>query len=107
MMLLISIGLRTVMVSGIVLPSVTPTVQSVSECVLPADAPEDSSCEGRPEAPALAAGIRPGDTLREIDGQEIRRWADVTTAVRAAGDRTVPVEVERDAEQLQIEATAR
>lgn len=105
MNLLISIVLMTVMVSGIGLPAVTPTVQSVSECVLPADAPEDSSCEGRPEAPALAAGIRPGDTLREIDGQEIRRWADVTTAVRAAGDRTVPVVVERDEELLQLEAT--
>src|SRR5699024_9452144 len=37
--------------------------------------------------------------------QEIRRWADVTTAVRAAADRTVPVVVERDEELLQLEAT--
>lgn len=105
MNLLISIVLLTVMVSGIGVPAVTATVQSVSECVLPADAPEGSSCEGRPEAPALAAGIVPGDTLREIDGHEIQQWADVTTAVRAAGDRTVPVVVERDGEVLHLEAT--
>ncbi|MBB5832062.1 M50 family metallopeptidase [Brachybacterium aquaticum] len=105
MNLLISVLLMVVLVSGIGLPSVTPTVQSVSQCVVPADAPADVSCEGRPEAPAKAAGILPGDVLREIDGHEITRWSDVTTAVRAAEDRTVEVVVERDGELLPLEAT--
>lgn len=105
MNLLISVVLMVVLVSGIGLPAVTPTVQSVSECVVPADAPADVSCEGQEPAPALAAGIRPGDTLRVIDGQEITRWSDVTTAVRAAQDRTVEVVVERGGETLQLEAT--
>lgn len=105
MNLLISVALMVVLVCGIGLPSVTPTVQSVSKCVVPADAPADVSCEGRPEAPALAAGIRPGDVLTEIDGHPIDRWEDVTVAVRAAGDRTVPVVVERDGETLHLEAT--
>ncbi|HEX7350373.1 site-2 protease family protein [Brachybacterium sp.] len=105
MNLLISVVLMVVLVSGIGLPSVTPTVQSVSECVVPADAPADVSCEGREPAPALAAGIRPGDTLREIDGQQIDRWSDVTAAVRGAEDRTVEVVVERDGRTLQLEAT--
>ena len=105
MNLLISVVLMVVLVSGIGLPAVTPTVQSVSECVVPADAPADVSCEGQEPAPALAAGIRPGDTLRVIDGQEITRWSDVTTAVRAAQDRAVEVVVERGGETLQLEAT--
>lgn len=105
MNLLISIVLMTVMVSGIGLPAVTPTVQSVSKCVLPADAPADAGCEGEQEAPALAAGIRPGDTLQEIDGHEIETWSDVTVAIRASGDRTVPVVVQRDGETLQLQAT--
>ena len=105
MNLLISVVLMLVLVSGIGLPAITPTVQSVSECVVPADAPADVSCEGRPPAPALAAGIRPGDTLREIDGHRIQRWQDVTTAVREAGDRTVDVVVERDGEELELQAT--
>lgn len=105
MNLLISVVLMVVLVSGIGLPAVTPTVQSVSECVVPADAPADVSCEGQEPAPALAAGIRPGDTLKVIDGQEITRWSDVTTAVRAAQDRTVEVVVERGGETLQLEAT--
>ncbi|MGP9537813.1 M50 family metallopeptidase [Brachybacterium sp. AOP43-C2-M15] len=105
MNLLISVALMVVLVSGIGLPAVTPTVQSVSECVVPADAPADVGCEGRDPAPALAAGIRPGDELREIDGHRIDRWADVTTAVRAAEDRTVEVVVEREGETLHLEAT--
>ena len=105
MNLLISVVLMVVLVSGIGLPAVTPTVQAVSECVVPADAPADVSCEGRPPAPALAAGIRPGDTLRVIDGHRIRSWQDVTTAVRAAEDRTVEIVVERDGERLTLSAT--
>jgi membrane-associated protease RseP (regulator of RpoE activity) len=105
MNLLISVLLMVVLVSGIGLPSVTPTVQSVSECVVPADAPADVSCDGKPAAPALAAGIRPGDVLREIDGTPIEHWEDVTAAVRAADDRTVEVVVERDGRELPLEAT--
>lgn len=103
--LLISVLLMVVLVSGIGLPSVAPTVQSVSECVVPADAPADVSCEGQPAAPALEAGIRPGDVLREIDGAPITRWEDVTEAVRAADDRTIEVVVERDGREIPLEAT--
>ena len=105
MNLLISVLLMVVLVSGIGLPSVTPTVQSVSECVVPADAPADVSCEGQPPAPALEAGIRPGDVLREIDGAPIQRWEDVTEAVRAADDRTIEVVVEREGREIPLEAT--
>ena len=105
MNLLISVVLMVVLVSGIGLPVVTPTVQAVSECVVPADAPADVGCEGRPAAPALAAGIRPGDTLQVIDGHRIRTWQDVTTAVRAAEDRTVEIVVERDGERVPLTAT--
>ena len=105
MNLLISVLLMVVLVSGIGLPSVTPTVQSVSQCVVPADAPADVSCEGKPAAPALAAGIRPGDVLRESDGHRIDRGAPATPAGRAAEDRTVDVGVERDDRELTLEAT--
>src|SRR5699024_4122720 len=105
MNLLISVVLMVVLVSGIGMPAVTPTVQAVSDCVVPADAPADVSCEGRRPAPDLAAGIRPGDTLQVIDGQRIRSWQDVTTAVRAAEDRTVEIVVERDGERLTLSAT--
>ncbi len=105
MNLLIALVLMTILISGIGTPAVTPTVASVSQCVVPADAPEGTSCEGRPAAPAYAAGIRPGDTLLMIDGQEINAWSDVTSTVRAAGNRTVPVVLERDGQRLTLDVT--
>jgi membrane-associated protease RseP (regulator of RpoE activity) len=105
MNLLISAVLLGVLVCGIGLPASSTTVETVSRCVLPADAPEGTSCDGHPEAPALAAGIEPGDRLLEIDGHAIDRWADVTGAVRGAGDREIDVVVERDGERLTLHAT--
>lgn len=105
MNLVIAVVLLTVLVCGIGLPGITPTVHTVSRCVLPADAPEGTGCEGMPAAPAAAAGIRPGDVLRSIDGQEISTWDDVTRTVRAAGGRSIEVVVERDGRTLTLEAT--
>jgi len=105
MNLLISAVLMAVLLCGLGLPAVTNEVSSVSRCVLPADAPVDTSCEGRPEAPALAAGIRPDDVIVSIDGTPTPTWDDVSTAIRGAGDRTVPVVVERGGERLTLHAT--
>ena len=105
MNLLLSALFLTILVLGVGLPAVTPRVESVSQCVVPADAPADTSCEGRPEAPAQAAGIRPGDVLTRIDGHEIHTWNDVTSAVRAAGDRSIEIELERDGVPMTVQAT--
>ena len=105
MNLLISVALMVVLVSGIGLAVVHRRAGGLAECVVPADAPADVGCAGREPAPALAAGILPGDTLRVIDGHEIHRWQDVTTAVRGAEDRTVEIVVEREGETIPLEAT--
>ncbi|GAB2538888.1 M50 family metallopeptidase [Brachybacterium huguangmaarense] len=105
MNLLISVVLMGVLLCGFGLPSVTNEVSSVSRCVLPADAPAGTSCDGHPAAPALAAGIRPGDVIVSIDGRATPTWADVSAAIRASGDRTVPVELERDGATVRVEAT--
>ncbi|PWH06734.1 zinc metalloprotease [Brachybacterium endophyticum] len=105
MNLLISAVLLAVLVCGIGLPSTSTTVESVSRCVLPASAPAGTSCEGRQEAPALAAGIRPGDRILSVDGRGIDEWSDVTTAVRAAGGSRIDVVVERDGARKTLHAT--
>lgn len=105
MNLLIATVLMGVLACGIGMPEVTPRVQSVSQCVLPADAPADASCEGEQEAPALAAGIRPGDVILSIDGTSISTWDDVTAAVRAAGGRTITIVVDRDGSRQELTAT--
>lgn len=105
MNLLISAVLLGVLMSGFGLPAVTNQVSSVSQCVLPADAPEGTSCEGQPVAPAAAAGIRPDDVILSVDGRETPTFEDVVEVVRGAGGRTVPVVVERDGQRLTLEAT--
>ncbi|MCS6712340.1 site-2 protease family protein [Brachybacterium sp. EF45031] len=105
MNLLISVVMLTVLSCGVGMPQLTPTVHSVSQCVVPVDAPADAGCEGRPAAPAAAAGIRPGDRLLSIDGHRIETWDDATAAIRGAGDRTIPVVVDRDGTQRTLQVT--
>ena len=46
-------------------------------------------------SPAAAAGLRAGDRLLSIDNHAIASWSDATTAIHAAGGRTVEVVVRR------------
>ncbi len=48
------------------------------------------------DSSAAEAGLRPGDTIRSIDGQAVAAWQDVELPLTMALNRTVPVEVERE-----------
>jgi S1-C subfamily serine protease len=65
-------------------------------CPVFEEVPEDS--------PAAEAGLRAGDRLFEIDGEEVDDQRDVLRALREhrAGDR-VPVVIERDGKGLELE----
>ncbi|MDS4011201.1 MAG: RIP metalloprotease RseP [Candidatus Accumulibacter sp.] len=54
---------------------------------------------------AAAAGLRSGDEITAIDGREIRNWADIVAAVRAAPGRSLVVELRRAGEVLQTTVT--
>jgi membrane-associated protease RseP (regulator of RpoE activity) len=83
----------------------TTTIGTVSQCILPVDAPADAECgPGDPAAPANAAGIRPGDVVVSVDGVPAEQWADVQAAIRASGGQTIDFVVERDGEQLVLTA---
>lgn len=105
MNLLISAVALTVLLCGLGMPAITPEVSSVSRCVLPLDAPESTSCAGRPDAPAYAAGIRPGDTILAIDGRSTPTWDAVSAAIRATGSGAVPVLLERDGARRTVQVT--
>lgn len=60
----------------------TTTVASVSE-----------QLEGGVPAPALAAGIRPGDRIESIDGRDVRSWDEVRAAIRANAERPMSMKV--------------
>lgn len=54
------------------------------------------------DSPAAAAGLEPGDRFLSVDGYAIRGFEDVQRIVSTAPERTVPMVVERDGEQVSL-----
>jgi membrane-associated protease RseP (regulator of RpoE activity) len=106
MNLLIAFALMAVVLVGIGLPTPTTTLGSVSQCVLPVDAPADRTCQdGDQAAPGAAAGLQPGDTVVSYDGTDVTSWDQLSRLIRATGDDTVPVVVERDGRRVELSVT--
>ena len=63
MNLLFAIVLFAILLSGIGVQTATTTVNSVSECIIPADADRTECAASDPVAPAAAAGLQPGDVI--------------------------------------------
>jgi len=53
------------------------------------------------DSPAARAGFKPGDRIVSIDGNPVRNWSDITTAI-ANGGVDLAVTVERDGEELRL-----
>ncbi len=52
--------------------------------------------------PAAAAGLLPGDRVLKVGDVEIGEWGDISGALARAGERVVPVVVERDGERMEL-----
>ena len=82
----------------------TTTVGKVSECVLPASAPDTSKCPAdAPKTPAAAAGFEPGDKIISFNGRPYESWEQLQLAIRDSSG-TVPVEVERAGQRTTLTA---
>lgn len=94
MNLLIAAVVLTVIVTGFGTAQTTPRLSSVSQCVLPSDAPATQACSAAdPAAPAAAAGLRPGEVITSYAGRPVSSWDDVRSAIRSGGDAAVVVGV--------------
>src|SRR5262249_25468582 len=49
-----------------------------------------------PALPAAAAGLKPGDRIRAVDGQPVRNFEELRARLRDAYDRPVAITYERD-----------
>ncbi|XBH22499.1 site-2 protease family protein [Jonesiaceae bacterium BS-20] len=106
MNLVIAFFLMAVVAVGFGAMTPTTTLGSVSECVIPADAPADASCSDEtPAAPGAAANLLPGDTITEWDGQAITDWDQLSALISATGGRTVAVTYLRDGQSQTGEIT--
>lgn len=84
----------------------TTTIETVSKCVLPMNAPASRTCSASDTpAPAAAAGILPGDKLVSFAGQPVTSWEQTRKLIRASGGSPVPVTVERGGHRLQLTIT--
>ncbi|WP_421733269.1 M50 family metallopeptidase [Cellulomonas sp.] len=106
MNLVIAFVLMAVVLLGFGLPTYTPHLAGVSQCVLPADAPATRTCTSSDvAAPAAAAGLEPGDTVVSFAGTEVTSWDQLSGLIRGTGEEAVPVVVERDGELVDLTIT--
>lgn len=71
-------------------PSIEPKIGEVAE-----------------DSPAAEAGLRPGDVIVSLDGEDVRGWQAVVTHVRERPEEAIRLGVRRGEETLQLEATPR
>jgi regulator of sigma E protease len=57
--------------------------------------------------PAAEAGLREGDRIVAVDATPVRRWDEVSDAIRGSGGATVTLTVQRDGEEQKIPVTPR
>ncbi|ACZ30232.1 peptidase M50 [Xylanimonas cellulosilytica DSM 15894] len=81
----------------------TTTVAALSECVPTATG---EACDpATAPAPAVAAGLAPGDRIVSYDGQSTSTWRDLLEAIDGTAGREVAVVVERDGQQVPLTVT--
>jgi regulator of sigma E protease len=61
----------------------------------------------KPNSPALAAGLKPGDLVRSIDGEKITDFDRLPQIISLSGGRTLTLEVERQGHVMTVQATPR
>lgn len=105
MNLLIAILLYAVVLMGFGVPTLSLTVGSVSECVVPASETRSECLPEDPAAPGAAAGILPGDRILSVAGEEVDAWFRVTELIRDSPGRVVNVMVERNGVDVSLRVT--
>lgn len=97
----------SVVVMGFGVQQPSTTVADVYQCVAPAGtaAPTDGSCAE--PAPAYASGLRPGDTILEVDGAPLDSWESLRQRIRISPDQPISLTIARDGQTLPITLTPR
>ncbi|WNZ08317.1 site-2 protease family protein [Streptomyces sp. 11x1] len=83
----------------------TTTVSKVSDCVIEASENRSKCRSDDAEAPAKAAGLKPGDKIVAFNGEPVDDWAALQSDIRSNPGKQVTVTVDRDGKQLDLTAT--
>jgi membrane-associated protease RseP (regulator of RpoE activity) len=99
MNLALALVMLTILMSGIGVQSLVPTVSTVAQCIPqtpPTVAKPFADCvAGDPKAPSVAAGLQAGDTIVEVGGVPVQLWAEATAKIRASAGQPLDLMVER------------
>jgi len=74
----------------------TLVVDTVSECIVPADRAQQTCQPGDPETPAKKAGFKVGDEVVSFNGTAVQSWDEFSTLIRANLGNTATVVVRRN-----------
>ena len=93
------------MAGSFAIPTYQPstTLAGVSACV-PTESGEPCDAATAP-SPAALAGLEAGDRIVSYDGVAVSTWDDVLAQISHAGERTVPMVVERDGQRVSLTVT--
>lgn len=58
-----------------------------------------------PGMPAEAAGLRPGDVVKAVDGVAVANWDELYKAIRASGGAPLAIDVEREGQRIDLQVT--
>lgn len=87
-------------------PTATRSVDRVYDCVIavdPTDPTTQRTCTpADPPSPAADAGLRPGDRIVAFNGTPIDDWEQLTNLIRANGDGSAVLVVERGGQRLTL-----
>jgi membrane-associated protease RseP (regulator of RpoE activity) len=102
--------IATVLLTGILVGYGTQTqttqLQNVSKCVIPATAPANQTCTSAfAEAPAAAAGLKPGDEIVSFQGQAVTSWDQVRSDIAGNGGKTVSLGIVRGGLSMTVAVT--
>lgn len=94
MNLVIAVVLFAVVLSGFGTQQLA--VGSVSACVQPASSTSQTCGPNDPEAPASAAGLKPGDQILAVNGIAYPTWDQATAIIRNSAGKKVDFTVKRN-----------
>lgn len=89
------------------LPNLNPPPETTLgdlSCAAPAQNADGTLVDCSGSGPAQAAGLRPGDQVLAVGGQEVSTWVELVTRIQKSTG-TVDFTVERDGQQIEIPVT--
>ncbi|GAA0966435.1 site-2 protease family protein [Actinocorallia libanotica] len=108
--LLLAVVFFALLIMGLGTLQSTPTISSISKCVIPAEQAylpdgglrECTAEETANSTPAAKAGLRPGDTFVSFGGRRIEDYSQLQGLIRESANKTVPAVVRRDGREVPV-----